>query len=157
MVFPRFQGGEDFDFIQIKSNQQASQLVRFSFQDKSGRKYNLREPMSARETGQLYQLFYRENYPKEISANDHQYVLADEEEKIVGGITYRTLEDRSILLDGIVVTGSLQGKGVGSGMMEHFFAGMAAQGAELVRAHFLFGNYYLKHLFDVDKNWGAVS
>jgi predicted GNAT family acetyltransferase len=131
-------------------------VVRFTIADKAGKRYILREPVEPRETGQLYQLFFRENYPKEISDHDHQYVLTDEDEKIVGGITFRHIEDHNILLDGIVVTSSLQGKGIASGMIEKFFASMAARGAEVVKAHFLFGNYYLKHFFEVDKKWGAL-
>ncbi len=156
MVFPRLQGEQGFDFMKVGENQQEHVVVRFSFQDKSGIRYILREPVAAREIGQLYQLFFRENYPKEITDSDHQYVLTDENDKIVGGITFRYIEDHNILLDGIVVTSSLQGKGIASGMIENFFASMAARGIEVIKAHFLFGNYYLKHFFEVDKQWGAL-
>jgi long-chain acyl-CoA synthetase len=156
MVFPRLQGEQGFDFIKVGESQQEHIVVRFTFQDRSGRRYTLREPLAARETGQLYQLFFRENYPKEITDNDHQYILTDDNEKIVGGITFRYIEDHNILLDGIVVTSSLQGKGIASGMIENFFASMAARGIEVIKAHFLFGNYYMKHFFEVDKKWGAL-
>jgi GNAT superfamily N-acetyltransferase len=156
MVFPRLHGDHGIDFITVGESSKEHVVVRFSFQDKAGRRYILREPTSARETGQLYQLFFRENYPKEITDNDHQYVLTDEEEKIIGGITFRYIEDHNILIDGIVVTSALQGKGIGSLMIEHFFTSMAARGIEVIKAHFLFGNYYLKHMFEVDKKWGAL-
>ncbi|MEI7723617.1 MAG: GNAT family N-acetyltransferase [Bacteroidota bacterium] len=156
MVFPRLQGEQGFDFMKVGESQQEHLVVRFSFQDKSGRRYILREPVAAREIGQLYQLFFRENYPKEITDHDHQYVLTDENEKIVGGITFRYIEDHNILLDGLVVNSTLQGKGIASGMIENFFASMAARGIEVIKAHFLFGNYYLKHFFEVDKKWGAL-
>ena len=156
MVFPRLQGEHGFDFMKVGESQQAHLVVRFPLEDKSGRSYTLREPIAAREIGQLYQLFFREKYPKEITGSDHQYVLTDENEKIVGGITYRYIEDHNILLDGLVVTSSLQGKGIASNMIENFFASMAAQGIEVIKAHFLFGNYYLKHFFEVDKKWGAL-
>jgi len=156
MVFPRLHGEQGIEFMKVGENQKEHLVVRFSLQDRSGKRYILREPVEARETGQLYQLFFREKYPKEIADNDHQYVLTDENEKIVGGITFRHIEDRNVLLDGIVVTSSLQGKGIASGMIEHFFASMAARGIKVVKAHFLFGNYYLKHFFDVDKKWGAL-
>ena len=142
--------------MKIGDSRKEHLVVKFTFHDKSGRRYTLREPVEARETGQLYQLFFRENYPKEISDHDHQYVLTDEQGKIVGGITFRYIEDHNILLDGIVVTSSLQAKGIASGMIEKFFASMAARGVEVVKAHFLFGNYYLKHFFEVDKKWGAL-
>lgn len=156
MVFPRLQGEQGFDIIRVGESHQEHMVVRFTFRDRSGSHYILREPVAARETGQLYQLFFRENYPKEITDNDYQYVLTDDQDKIVGGITFRYLEDRNILLDGIVVTSSLQGKGIASCMIENFFASMAARGIEVIKAHFLFGNYYMKHFFEVDKKWGAL-
>ncbi|MCX6306141.1 MAG: GNAT family N-acetyltransferase [Bacteroidetes bacterium] len=156
MVFPRLQGEQGFDFMKVGESLQEHLVVRFAFEDNSGRKYILREPVAAREIGQLYQLFFRENYPKEITDKDHQFVLTDENEKIVGGITFRYIEDHNILLDGLVVTSSLQGKGIASCMIENFFASMAARGIEVIKAHFLFGNYYLKHFFEVDKKWGAL-
>ena len=156
MVFPRLHGEQGIEFVKVGDSKKEHLIVRFALHDKSGRRYILREPVEARETGQLYQLFFREKYPKEISDNDHQYVLTDENEKVVGGITFRHLEDQNILLDGIVVTSALQGQGIASGMIERFFASMAAQGFKVVKAHFLFGNYYLKHFFEVDKTWGAL-
>jgi predicted GNAT family acetyltransferase len=156
MVFPRLKGEQGFDFIRVGESQQEHIVVRFPFHDRSGRNFMLREPVAAREIGQLYQLFFRENYPKEISEKDHQYILTDENEKIVGGITFRYMEDNNILLDGIVVTSFLQGNGIASAMMENFFVSMAARGVEVIKAHFLFGNYYLKHFFEVDKKWGAL-
>jgi GNAT superfamily N-acetyltransferase len=156
MVFPRLHGEQGIDFMKVGESKKKHLVVRFTIQDKSGKRYILREPIEARETGQLYQLFYREKYPKEIADNDHQFVLTDETDKIVGGITFRIIEDHNVLLDGIVVTSTLQGKGIASGMIEHFFASMAARGVKVVKAHFLFGNYYLKHFFEVDRKWGAL-
>ncbi|MCK9421184.1 MAG: AMP-binding protein [Bacteroidales bacterium] len=156
MVFPRIQGNGDIDFLKVGQLQKEHVVVRFPIQDKSGKRYTLREPIEPRETGQLYQLFFRENYPKDISDNDHQYIVTDETDKIIGGLTWRYLEDENVFLDGIVVTASLQGKGIASGMIKSFFTSMAARGVKIVKAHFLLGNYYLKHYFEVDKQWGAL-
>ncbi len=156
MVFPRLQGEHGIDFMKVGEKQQEHLVVRFSFTDTSDKRYILREPVAAYEIGHLYQLFYREKYPKEITDKDHQYVLIDENEKVVGGITFRHTEGQNILLDGLVVTSALQGKGIASCMLENFFASMAAGGVEIIKAHFLFGNYYMKHFFEIDKNWGAL-
>ena len=156
MVFPRLHGNEDIGFQKVGEYHKEHLVVRFPIQDKSGTHYILREPIEPRETGQLYQLFFRENYPKDISDNDHQYIVTDESEKIIGGLTWRYLDEENVFLDGIVVTASLQGKGIASGMIENFFTSMAARGVKIVKAHFLLGNFYLKHFFEVDKQWGAL-
>ncbi len=156
MVFPRLMSEQKIDFMKVGERLKEHLVVKFLLTDKSGTQYTQRDPVEPREIGQLYQLFFRENYPKEISANDQHYVVTDENEKIIGGMTWRNLENNNVLMDGIVVTSSLQGRGIASGMIENFFTSMAARGVKVVKAHFLLGNYYLKHYFEVDKKWGAL-
>jgi long-chain acyl-CoA synthetase len=156
MVFPRLMSEQKIDFMKVGEQMQQHLVVKFLLTDKSGTQYTQRDPVEPREIGQLYQLFFRENYPKEISASDHQSIVTDENEEIIGGMTWRNLEDNNILMDGIVVTSSLQGRGIASGMIGNFFTSMAARGVKVVKAHFLLGNYYLKHHFEVDKKWGAL-
>lgn len=156
MVFPRLMSEQKIDFMKVGERMKEHLVVKFLLTDKSGRQYTQRDPVEPREIGQLYQLFFRENYPKEISSTDHHYVVTDENDKIIGGMTWRNLENDNILMDGIVVTSSLQGRGIASGMIGNFFTSMAARGVKVVKAHFLLGNYYLKHHFEVDKKWGAL-
>jgi len=156
MVFPRLQSDQKIDFLRVGENLQSHVVVRFDIQDKTGMKYIQREPIEPREIGQLYQLFFRENYPKEIADADHHFVVIDNQERIIGGLTWRYLENNNVLLDGIVVSSALQGKGIASAMIGNFFTNMAARGVNIIKAHFLFGNYYLKHFFEVDKKWGAL-
>ena len=156
MVFPRLQSEQMISLMKVGEDKKEHLVVGFNLTDKSGTKYTQREPLEPKEIGQLYQLFFRENYPKEISHNDHHFVVQAESGKIIGGLTWRELEDSNVLLDGIVVSSSLQGKGIASAMIENFFTTMSARGVKAVKAHFLFGNYYMKHFFDVDKKWGAL-
>jgi long-chain acyl-CoA synthetase len=155
MVFPRLELEQPIDFLKVGERSEHV-IVQFNLVDKKGSKYTQREPVEPREIGQLYQLFFRENYPKEISDADHHFVVADNDETIIGGITWRYLENKNVLLDGIVVNSSLQGRGIASAMIGNFFANMTALGVKVVKAHFLFGNYFMKHYFKVDKKWGAL-
>jgi predicted GNAT family acetyltransferase len=156
MIFPRMHGKQRIDFLKVGERLKEHLVILFNLLDKKGSKYTQREPIEPREIGQLYQLFFRENYPKEISDSDNHFVVIDDNDKIVGGLTWRYLENNNVLLDGIVVKSSLQGRGIASGMIENFFTSMAAREVKVIKAHFLFGNYYMKHYFKVDKRWGAL-
>lgn len=156
MVFPRLQGEQIIDFLRVGEHLKEHLVVRFTLQDKTGNKYVQREPIEPREIGQLYQLFFKENYPKDITNSDHHQVVVDKNERLIGGLIWRTLDNDTVLLEGIVVTSALQGKGIASAMIGNFFSGMASIGIKTVKAHFLFGNYYMKHFFEVDKKWGAL-
>ncbi len=156
MVFPRLQTDQHIDLLKIGERSKEHVLVRFDIHDGEGKHYVQYEPGEPREIGQLYQMFFRENYPKEISKHDHQHVVADPHGKIIGGLTWHYLDETTALFDGIVVTSSLQGKGVASAMIANFFVSMSAYGIKVIKAHFLFGNYYMKHFFEIDRKWGAL-
>ncbi|MBN1253060.1 MAG: GNAT family N-acetyltransferase [Bacteroidales bacterium] len=156
MVFPKKQDEQTFNLDKIKAATQEQVIINSQLKDKNGEFYNFREPLHPSEVGQLYQLFYKVNYPKTISKMDKHFVVIDNNERVIGGLCYKILEDDVVLLDGSAITDSLQGKGIGSAMVEDFFTRMSSKGIKIVKAHFLLGNYYLKHNFKVDKKWGAL-
>ena len=156
MVFPKIQEEQILSINKIKAAKEEQVLINSELIDKNGEKYNFREPLEPSEVGQLYQLFYKVNYPKTISKMDKHFVVTDNNERVIGGLCYKILEDDVALLDGSAIAASLQGRGIGSAMVEDFFTRMASNGIKIVKAHFLLGNYYLKHNFKVDKKWGAL-
>ncbi len=156
MVFPGIKTEQKVDILTVGEKTDEHVIVRSILKDKSNTEYVMREPLEAFETGELYKLFYKENYPKKISDTDKHYVLTDTNERVIGGLCYKELSKEDVLIDGMAVTSPLHGKGIGSAMMEDFFTRMKARGVKTIKAHFLFGNYYLKHNFVIDEKWGAL-
>lgn len=156
MVFPKMKHYQEIDFVKVMDKNKAQIIIQTHIKDKSGLTYTMSEPRDATEVGKLYQLFYEENYPKTVSQMDKYLVVTDKYERVIGGISYRTLENNIVQLDGTAVTSPLQGKGIGSAMINDFFTRMAAKDVSIIKAHYLFGNYFLKHNFKVDKKWGAL-
>jgi GNAT superfamily N-acetyltransferase len=156
MVFPTIRNEQKMDILRVTGKNKDAVIVRSVLTDKHQVTYKFRNPISASEVGSLYNLFFKENYPKEISDADRHIVLVDIHDRIIGGLCYKNLDEGMVLLDGIVVISSLQGRGLGSLMMEDFFTRMESSGAKIVKAHFLLGNFYLKHHFKVDEHRGAL-
>ncbi len=156
MVFPGITEKQKVDILTIGENQDEHVIVKSVLKDLNNTEYTMREPLEAFEVGELYKLFFKENYPKQISKPDKHYVLTDSNERVIGGLCYKNLEEQVVLIDGMAVISPLHGKGIGSAMMEDFFTRMKAQGVRIIKAHFLFGNYFLKHNFVIDKKWGAL-
>ncbi|NPA67506.1 MAG: GNAT family N-acetyltransferase [Chlorobi bacterium] len=156
MVFPDIKRKQKIDIMTVGKKDEEHVIVKSILKDKDKVEYIMREPLEAAEVGELYKLFYKENYPKEISKPDKHYIVLDSNELLIGGLCYKELEENVVLIDGMAVTSTLQGKGIGSAMMEDFFTRMKMKGKKIIKAHFLFGNYYLKHNFVIDKKWGAL-
>jgi len=156
MVFSRMQNYQKVDLLKIGEDASEHVLVTTEITDKKKTKYTIREPLDASEIGQLYRLFYEENYPKTISEMDQHFVVLDGRQQVIGGLCYIPLEHDVILLDGAAVTTPLKGRGIGSAMIEDFCARMAESGTKVIKAHFLHGSFYLKLKFKVDQKWGAL-
>jgi long-subunit acyl-CoA synthetase (AMP-forming)/predicted GNAT family acetyltransferase len=156
MVFSRMQSYQKIDLLKIGEDKDEHVIVTTELTDKNGIKYKVREPIDPSEIGQLYRLFFEENYPKTISEMDQHILVLDKHEHVIGGLCYIPLENDIVLLDGAAVTTSLKGRGIGSAMIEDFSARMAGVGTKVIKAHFLHGSFYLKLNFKVDKKWGAL-
>ncbi len=156
MIFPKAKSEKRLDFVKTEHKTRTDLMIHSTLVDKKGIEYTMREPLEAWEVGESYKLFFKENYPKEISAADRHLIVTDSDEKVVAALCYRKVENNIVLLDGTVVSSPLQGRGIGSAMIEDFFVRMSALNIKTVKAHFLLGNYYLKHNFKVDKKWGAM-
>jgi hypothetical protein len=155
MVFPKIQKEQKLDILKIKADSKEQIIIRSKLKDKNGEEFNFREPLEPSEIGQLYQLFYKEDFPIIISKMDRYFVVSDQNDRVIGGLCYKMLEDNTVVLDGSVLSSPLQGRGIGSAMVEDFFTRMASIGVKVIKAHFLLGNYYLKNKFQADKKWGA--
>ena len=156
MVFPRLQNRDRINVVKIGAKQKEEVIVQTYFTDKNGNNYTFRRPIEPREVGQLYHLFFEENYPKSVSEMDLHFIVLDEQERVVAGLCYIMLDDNVVLLDGAAVSNQLKGRGIGSEMIESFATRMSSQGVKVIKAHFLRGNFYLRLNFKVDKKWGAL-
>ncbi len=156
MVFPDINEQSNINFRKALAGNAEKLIIQSQIKDKKNQTYIMQKACNPQEVGTLYKLFFKENYPKQISPMDKHYITTDAYKRVIGGLCYRYIDKQIVLLDGIVVKSSLQHKGIASAMIENFFTLMKAENIKTIKAHFLFGNYYLKHQFVVDKNWGAL-
>jgi predicted GNAT family acetyltransferase len=108
------------------------------------------------EIGQLFRLFFYENYPKMISDQDRYLIVLDSQERIIGGICYKRIDENIAQLDGTVVASFLKERGIGSAMIEDFCNRMASQGIQIIKTHFFIPQFFIKLGFKVDQRWGAL-
>jgi long-chain acyl-CoA synthetase len=156
LVFPRRRQTRKLEVSRIGEKEQEQVIVSSQFISRHSEEYIFREPLEPREIGQLYSYFFRQSIPKAVSELDCYYVLADSQDKIVGGVCYHLVDRETVQIEGIVVDPTLQGRGLRRAMEEEFCSRMAGQGVRVVRAHYFLLNFYLKLGYSVDKRWGTL-
>jgi long-chain acyl-CoA synthetase len=155
MVFPQYPHRQELEILKFGDSESEQVIVHTTIKDKYGFPYTIRPPVAPAEIGQLYRLFFNQNYPKEISENESHFVVLDAQERVVAGISYQ-IEDNVVEIQGTVVTTPLKERGIGTAIIEDFCNRMASENMRVIKAHFFLQPFYEKLGFRVDKSWGAL-
>jgi long-chain acyl-CoA synthetase len=156
MVFPRLARSRKLDIMTIGGEGRKRIIVQSTLTDAGGDAYSFGETYDPAEIGQLYRLFFKENYPKSISEQDRHYVLRDSGERVAGGLCFRMVFKNAAFIDGIVVAAGLKGRGLGGTMVDDFCQRMAGSGVNLVLTNFFLPDFFVHKGFKKDKRWGAL-
>ncbi len=156
LVFPHARPAQQVEVLAVGAGGQRQVIVRSQITDRRGGGYEVREPLGPAEIGLVYRLFYRAGFPKTISEQDRYFVAADQAGEIVGGICYKNPDAAVAHLDGIVVAGSLRGRGLSTALLEDLCLRLTGQGVRVLKTHFFLRHFYLRHGFQVDPRWGGL-
>lgn len=156
LVFPGLRTSQTVDILPYGDERTRRLVVQSRITDRRGGAYTFGETYDPAEIGQLYRLFFKENYPKTISDEDRHYVLRDAQERVVGGLCFKSLFRNATFIDSMVVAASLKGLGLGGAMLDDFCGRVAGAGDAVVLTHFYLPGFFLHKGFKVDKKWGAL-
>jgi len=156
MVFPQYQHRRELEVLKFGESESKHVIVHTTVTDKYNHQYTIRPPVAPAEIGQLYRLFFNQNFPKEISEQDRHYVVMNAQERVVAGISYQFHENNVAEIQGIVVSTPLKERGLGTAILEDFCNRMTSHDIHVIKAHFFLRPFYEKFGFQVDKSWGAL-
>ena len=133
MVFPRVQTLQD---AELRSTPGAARVLVLSHvTDGRGERFAVREPAGPAEVGRLYRLLSESGLA--ASASSRQLVLLDAEERVVGGLVWRTAAPRVAHFEGIVIAPALRSQRLAGALLEDFAARLTEAG--YVAIHSCFG------------------
>jgi long-chain acyl-CoA synthetase len=156
MVFPHARRAQKLELLAVGETDQKRVIVRSRIEDDAGTPYVVREPLNPGEVGHLYRLILQAGYRMHVSEDARQLVIADPEERIVGGLSYRWEDGRAAAIDAVVVARSLTNRGLGGRLLEDFCVRVAAQGAQVAKTNFFLAGLFTKHGFHVSQRWGGL-
>ncbi len=156
MVFPAGRRARPVDVMAVGDQERGQVVVSSQVADRHEDSYTVREPIDPAEIGRLYRLYLDSGMPLSLS-DQAQYLLAiDGEDRIVGGICYKMLEPELAHMDGLVISASLRGNGLGGELLEDFSLRMRSVGVKTINTHFISRPFLRAHGFRLDKEWGGL-
>lgn len=156
MVFPAAPKRYQIEVTADHDSAEGAAMIRTHIRDRFELSYIIREPVNAAEIGSLYRLFFAEHYLKSISEMDQHLVVADSNDRVVGGIFYRRERPDIVHLESIVVASPLQHRGIGTALLEDFCIRMIGQKTRVVKTHYFMRRFCIGRGFQVDRRWGGL-
>ena len=156
MVFPAGKRVRPVDVMAVGDQERGKVVVRSEVSDNREEEYTVREPIDPAEIGQLYRLYLDSGMPLSLSDQSSYLLAIDGEERIVGGICYKIPEPQVAHMDGLVISASLRGNGLGGELLEDFGLRMQSLGVKTINTHFISRPFLKAHGFMLDEEWGGL-
>jgi GNAT superfamily N-acetyltransferase len=156
MAFPHTRTLQETQLIPVGGGEGRHVVVATAVTDKTGARYTVREPIEAAELGQLYRLFFESGYYRTISGDDRFLVALDDQERIIGGVSWSEVDAAVTHLNGIVVGTPLLGRGISSALIEDLCTRLANLGYRSVKTLFVLRPFFERHGFRLDRRWGGL-
>ncbi|HWT82857.1 MAG TPA: GNAT family N-acetyltransferase, partial [Candidatus Methylomirabilis sp.] len=155
MVFPHSQADQQVEILAVGSDRKQV-IVRSTIRDRQGVNYLLRDPISPSELGYVYKLFLDAGFPHSVYEHGKYLVAVDPQDRVIGGACYRPQTQEVVRLLALVVTRSLQRRGIAGAILEDLCVRLAGEGFRILKTNFFLYHFYSRHNFRLDAHWGGL-
>jgi GNAT superfamily N-acetyltransferase len=138
MVFPAGRRTRPVDVMAVGDQERGHVVVRSEVGDDRG------------------EVYMDSGMPLSLSDQASYLLAIDGEDRIVGGICYKTLEPEVAHMDGLVISAALRGNGLGGELLEDFSLRMKSLGVRTINTHFISRPFLRAHGFRLDEEWGGL-
>ena len=132
----------------------ADMVIRLD--DFDGNPYWVRKPVSPKEISRLHQLFIDSDLPVFFKP-EHQFLVAvSERGHVIGGLFYSYLDEKTVYMEKIVVSGHFRRKGISEGVMHEFFKRMSGERMQRVTTGFFRPEYFYRFGFKIERKYAGL-
>ncbi len=156
LVFPKNTKMQLFEMEKFGDKDKGTVIIKTHICDRLGHDYSVREALHPTEIGHLYRLFYKQNIPINITTLDKYFIVFDSNDKVMGGICYRVLDDRIVFMENAIIESQYKNRGIAAALIDDFCSRMANNNIEIIKTHYYLENFFKKFGFKVDTAWGAL-
>ena len=105
--------------------------------DRTGCELRIRPVANAREVDVLHRVFFLTGLGGVYRSSDQMLVLVDQDDYVIGGISYVRRTPTHVLLDKVAVRDRFRGNGLGRLLLGEFVRRLQAEGVSVVSAEFI--------------------
>ena len=157
LVFKHLAAADYIELVTMNEGDNSRIDLVMLCEDKDGNGYRIRPPFHPKEIARFHSILIKSNL-EPIFQGDHEFLLIfDMKDRLVGGVYWKQSKKDSIAhFEWIVIRSKYRKKDLSNRLMDELFSRLRNKGIQYVIAGFFQEDFFYKHGFKIDRNFGGL-
>ena len=157
LVFKHLAAADYIELVTMNEGDNSRVDLVMLCEDKDGNGYRIRPPFHPKEIARFHSILIKSNL-EPIFQGDHEFLLIfDIKDRLVGGVYWKQSKKDTIAhFEWIVIRSNYRKKDLSNRLMDELFIRLKNKGIQHVIAGFFQEEFFYKHGFKIDRNFGGL-
>ena len=157
LVFKHLAAADYIELVTMNEGDNSRVDLVMLCEDKDGNGYRIRPPFHPKEIARFHSILIKSNL-EPIFQGDHEFLLIfDIKDRLVGGVYWKKSKKDTIAhFEWIVIRSNYRKKDLSNRLMDELFIRLKNKGIQHVIAGFFQEEFFYKHGFKIDRNFGGL-
>ena len=157
LVFKHLAAADYIELVTMNEGDNSRVDLVMLCEDKDGNGYRIRPPFHPKEIARFHSILIKSNL-EPIFQGDHEFLLIfDIKDRLVGGVYWKkSKKDTIVHFEWIVIRSNYRKKDLSNRLMDELFIRLKNKGIQHVIAGFFQEEFFYKHGFKIDRNFGGL-
>ena len=157
LVFKHLAAADYIELVTMNEGDNSRIDLVMLCEDKDGNGYRIRPPFHPKEIARFHSILIKSNL-EPIFQGDHEFLLIfDMKDRLVGGAYWKqSKKDTIVHFEWIVIRSKYRKKDLSNRLMNELFSRLTNKGIQYVIAGFFQEDFFYKHGFKIDRNFGGL-
>lgn len=157
LVFKHLAAADYIELVTMNEGDNSRIDLVMLCEDNDGNGYRIRPPFHPKEIARFHSILIKSNL-EPIFQGDHEFLLIfDMKDRLVGGVYWKQSNKDTIAnFEWIVIRSKYRKKDLSNRLMDELFSRLRNKGIQFVIAGFFQEDFFYKHGFKIDRNFGGL-
>ena len=157
LVFKHLAAADYIELVTMNEGDNSRIDLVMLCEDNDGNGYRIRPPFHPKEIARFHSILIKSNL-EPIFQGDHEFLLIfDMKDRLVGGVYWKqSKKDTIVHFEWIVIRSKYRNKDLSNRLMDELFSRLRNKGIQFVIAGFFQEDFFYKHGFKIDRNFGGL-
>ena len=157
LVFKHLAAADYIELVTMNEGDNSRVDLVMLCEDNDGNGYRIRPPFHPKEIARFHSILIKSNLEPIFQGDNEFLLIFDMKDRLVGGVYWKqSKKDDVVHFEWIVIRSMYRNKDLSKRLMDELFSRLKNKGIQYVIAGFFQEDFFYKHGFKIDRNFGGL-